>query len=61
MCSLPSFGRASLMLKVAKQHRLSAAIKYLMAKSTLSVTEVLKLLDKDEPDWNDSDVDYNGE
>ena len=46
------------MLKVAKQYRLSAAIEYLMAKGALSATEVLKLLDKDEPDWNDSDVDY---
>ena len=49
------------MLKVAKQHRLSAAIEYLMAKGALSITEVSKLLDKDQPDWNDSDVDYNGE
>ena len=59
MHSSPLFGRLLLVLYVVNQHRILAAIEYLMAKGALSVAEVLEFLDKDEPDWNDLDVGYN--
>ena len=43
MYNLPS--RSRILLVLSNQHRLFAAIEYLMVK--------------DVPDWNDSDVDYD--